>query len=302
MRLPERSRRFLGVPLCAFLLLAGCGTTQNQPSMATAAPALIGRDLIYATGGCGGVCVISYPAGKLEQSIRIGAVLGCDCSDSSGNVFVTAYNAVLEYAHGRKSPIATLRLPGNYASGCSIDPATGNLAVVYSGSGANIAIFPGASGTPTVYSAAIDSSYCGYDADGDLFVSGYNGHEPALSELPKGSTSFFLLPVSGNLGTPGEVQWDGSYITFEAINPVRIFRLRISGSSATIIGTTHLRGDLFFEFQSWIYGGHVFVPYGQQTNRIGVWAYPKGGEAITKLTHLPISSRFMGVTISRAKN
>jgi hypothetical protein len=22
------------------------------------------RDLIYATGGCGGVCVLSYPAGK----------------------------------------------------------------------------------------------------------------------------------------------------------------------------------------------------------------------------------------------
>ena len=98
--------------------------------------------LIYATGGCGGICVVSYPAGKLVDSISVSGELGGDCADSAGNVFVTNNTEVLEYSHGGTSPIATLSLRGDDAAGCSIDPGTGNLAVVFSESGANVAVFP----------------------------------------------------------------------------------------------------------------------------------------------------------------
>ena len=65
-----------------------------------------------------------------------------DCTDANGNVFISNDDNVFEYAHGGTEPIATLDLPGSNAIGCSVDPTTGNLAVVFSGSGKNVAVVP----------------------------------------------------------------------------------------------------------------------------------------------------------------
>ncbi len=87
--------------------------------------------LIYATGGCSGTCVLSYPGG-----ILVGALSGysgnADCSDRSGNVFISENTQVVEFAHGGTTPIAAFILPYSPAVGCSIDSETGNLAVVNS--------------------------------------------------------------------------------------------------------------------------------------------------------------------------
>lgn len=265
-----------------------------------------GQDLIYATGGCGGTCVISYPSGRVVESLNIyGTAI---CSDADGNVFVTDDTVVVEYAHGGSNPIATLNLPGESAVGCSIDPATNNLAVVFRGSGVDIAVFANEQGSPTVYDSAIGSLYCGYDNHSDLFVDGFaSSDHPGLSELLAGSSNFTKLKISESVGTPGQIQWDGSHITYQNGQDkghVRISRLRIVGNAATIIGTTHFRQITARANQSWIYQGKVFIPFGtsgegQDIPKVGVWSYPKASKPLQKYK---FSQRpdFQGVTVSVA--
>src|SRR5579871_1564056 len=90
----------------AATMLAGCGGL--QPSVGALGPipqsnvtvghADSGRswmltdagsgDLIYAEGGCGGVCILSYPGGKAVGNIADSNVSGGDCSDRNGNVYI----------------------------------------------------------------------------------------------------------------------------------------------------------------------------------------------------------------------
>lgn len=279
-------------------------STHGDYSKLRMLPATSGGALIYAAGGCNGACVLSYPQGQLVSSITIAGGVSGACSDGSGNVFITNNTQVLEYAHGGTTPIATLGLPGGTATGCSVDGITGNLAVVFDGSNKNVAVFAGAQGVPTLYNSHLTSVYCGYDNAGNLFVSGVGVSRGEISELQNGATSFSVLSVRGNLGNPGQVQWDGTYITYQGAttDDIKISRLRVSGSSATIVSTTHIRRTVKNAYQSWIYGDSILIPYstgGFKVNKIGLWAYPKGGKFISKFV-LPGSKswRYRGVTIS----
>ena len=93
-------RHALGIGL-AVTMLAGCGGSQAggpMPMGATVSqakaqgpwmrPATSGGHLIYAEGGnaCGGVCILSYPGGKLVGSIALSGGVGGDCSDRQGNI------------------------------------------------------------------------------------------------------------------------------------------------------------------------------------------------------------------------
>jgi hypothetical protein len=146
----------------------------------------------------------------------------------------------------------------------------------------------------------LDSFYCGYDGSGNLFVDGFNGQAPALSELPSGASSFTELNISGSVGTPGQIQWDGKYITYESTSaPSKISRLSISSSSATIVGVTNLE-KIRQANVSWIYDKQIFAPfshYHDRVNNVGAWRYPKGGEAVHKF-HLPKADNFQGVAFS----
>ena len=258
--------------------------------------------MIYAVGGCGGTCTLSYPDGK--QVGQIAEAGNAVCSDAQGNVFITHESTVDQYAHGGTTPTATLSLPGNQGWGCAVDPTTNNLAVVFNGNG-SVAVFPNEGGSPTVYFSGLSGSYFGYDNAGNLFVSGYNVQAHAISELPQGQTTFTILSVNGTLGTRGQVQWDGWYITYEgrgSVPEVNIARLSISGSVATVVGTTSFKGTLRFAAQTWIYNGTVIVRYGKKAtkiNKIGIWKFPAGGKAETKFK--PANTHdFSGVTVSVA--
>ena len=309
----------------ATALLAGCGgsqqpisgpgampqsratTTQARHGKSWMLPEARGEDLIYATGPCGGVCVVSYSKGKLVGMIALtGGFIGGACSDAEGNVFVANNSQVLEFAHGGTTPIETLPLPGTWAYGCSVDPMTGNLAVTFIGTSVNLAIFPSASGTPAFYNTDVGEWYCGYDNAGNLFASGHNGQPSALSELPRGGTQFTILAVNGNLGQPGQVQWDGNHIAYEGVTGrnIRISRLSISGSSAKVIGATQIKNPAHAG-QSWIAGNRVIVPYSTKeavTNRLGLWQYPKSGKVVVPYGDLgqPKESGFVGATLSVA--
>ena len=301
--------------LCAgFLLLAGCGGSQATskgsaiPQGARMIPGGLHKmssssgDLIYATGGCGGTCVISYPEGKVLGNLSVGGYQGAGtCTDSNGDVFIADNDDVVEYEHGGTSPIATLNLPGDNALGCSVDPTTGNLAVVFQSKNYDIAIFPEAQGKPTGYLSHLVSSNCGYDDSGNLFVDGFNGQAPGLSELPQGGSSFTKLTISPKVGEPGQVQWDGKYLTYESASTKSsvVSRLSISGSEATIVGVTDIKG-IRQSFPSWIYDKEIIIPFShihQTINNIGAWQYPQGGKAVEKFRPGK-NNTFQGVTLS----
>jgi|SRR5579862_813905 len=312
----------------AALLVSGCGGSEGQPSAVTVLPSakqlqVVGHrkswmlreatseDLLYAVGGCGGTCVMSYPNGKLvgtlnEPQYGIQAI----CSDKYGNVFLSNNTSVLEYAHGGTTPIATLQLPGDSADGCSVDPQSGDLAIVFRTSGADVAVFPNAEGTPNLYDSHIDSLHCGFDNSGNLFVNGFNGHSPGFSELPAGTAAFNVLSIDSSVGAPGQVQWDGTYITYESTtkHDAKLSQLAVDGSSATVVGTTKLEAIRNGAIPSWIYGTKVVLPFvnrAPRAKKIGVWKYPAGGsptKIYKKFGPYKDTLDFQGVTVSVATN
>ncbi len=280
--------------VAAIILLAatGCGTSDRQVlegnPKTEGAPSLgppvvhswmrsgsSSGPLIYAVHGCGGTCVLSYPSGELVGVLGQSGV-GV-CSDNDGNVFITLDSTVSEFAHGGTTPIATLSLPGGSAAGCSIDPETNNLAVIFKNSYADVAIFDNETGAPSIYTSHIDSLYCGYDNKGNLFVGGYAASANAgLAELLAGKTQFRQLGINPSVGQPGQVQWDGKYITYESREPtdVKISRLVISRSKAKIVSATILKQAARGAGGSSLFGDRLVVPFPIRTrnnNVIGIW-------------------------------
>ena len=327
MALQNTPRKAVGIGL-ALTLLSGCGAVQTA-SLASNPPSLAGNAqireqnhrgkmilrtsrneaLIYATGGCGGTCVFSYPQGTLVGSLSVGSgptQIGGDCADKSGNVFIANDSELVEYSHGGTQPIATFELPGRAAIGCSVDPPTNDVAVVFSGTGSNVAIFHNGSGSPETFDSGIGSFYCGYDGQGDLFVDGNNGQHAALAELPSGQKNFVNISVDLP-GVPGQLQWDGKYITYQdrSLGEVAVSRLSVSGTTATVVGVTKFKIGKN-SAQSWIYQNRIFIPYdnrgatGHQT-KVGVWRYPKGGKPL-KSIEMPGNNKksvnFQGVALS----
>ena len=87
----------------ATALLAGCGGSQVAPTggtIAGAASAAHGKswmlpeakreDLIYAVGGCGGTCVLSYPEGKVVGEL---ADVDGGADDPNRNLRYAVYSA-----------------------------------------------------------------------------------------------------------------------------------------------------------------------------------------------------------------
>jgi hypothetical protein len=259
----------------ATLAFAGCGSqvapTGGAPQAPTTAahgkswmlPEAKNEDLIYATGGCGGTCILSYPDGKLVGTLDVGDA-GV-CADSAGNVFIANETNLFEYAHGGTSPIATLSVSGGVIGGCSVDATTGGIAAtVEQSNNYNVAVFPNGSGSPATYLIAdLDVQFCGYDNQDNLFVDGY-GKPTALYELPEGTSTFINISLNPSLTVrPGQVQWDGKYITVEGL------------------GTTTFKGITRDASQSWIENNRIFIPYGSRGSginktKVGVWKYPAG--------------------------
>jgi hypothetical protein len=280
--------------LTAATTLAACSESLSpvEPvsQQAGTATARAGNDLLYVSGGCGGTCFQSYPKGKPAGTLDAGG--GGICSNKRGDVFVpTATESgtavVYEYAHGGTTPIETLSLSGLVAEGCAIDPSSGNLAVTYlcrNCSYGPVAVFTKASGSPEIHEqAGVYSSFCGYDGSGNLFVDGtiVSGGF-SLLELPNGSNVLRPISLTQSISNAGQVQWDGTDLAIEDLSHPVIYQFKISGSSATRVGTTKLNGAGTWGGQSWINGGTVIVPFsssGSDPDELGYWKYPRGGAA-----------------------
>jgi hypothetical protein len=202
-----------------------------------------------------------------------------------------ATGGILEYGFGGTKQIG--EISGTASEGtwfCAVDPTTGNLATTWGKTGSEgkgegwVAVYADISSTPQVYKIPNMGIYyyCGYDNQGNLFVDGLTHYGAVLfAELPKGANAFTAISLSQSVF--GYIQWDGTYITIENVQPPIIYRISISGSSGTIVGTTKLRAskktkNVPYAF-TWIDGDTVLSSQGGPKNpNVGFWNYPAGGK------------------------
>jgi hypothetical protein len=294
----------------AAALLAGCGAFSSPIGVpanrgeSTTMPMTSSQDLIYVATDTGLVYITTYPDGKKVGSINFFAYFGPDgaCADASGNVWV-AGGYLAEFSHGGTKPIETRESGIGPFKGCSVDPTTGDLAAANRVE-PKVFVWPQSRNKPKVYRAASASLYyCGYDDRGNLFVDGIKNGAFLLLELPKGGRRLQQLTFSGKVSRPGEVQWDGNYVTIqEAAPPGYIYQVNVSGSTASVVNTIRFAEHKTAQ-QSWIQDGTVLVPHSTKNpyygSALGLFAYPAGGRASETLKGGPYKY-ITAVTVSVA--
>ncbi len=276
----------------AAVILSGClgGGSAIAPAALpeAAAPPARGApqtsgDLLYISAGRGEQ-ILTYPKGKPVGTF--GYSNAGLCSDKNGNVYATVFQGVNIYRHAATTPFRTLKVPYDFPEDCSVDPASGDLAVAIaclSSCYTSVLVFHHARGTGKAYAAGLFGQNCGYDNQGNLFVSG-DSSSGQLAELPKGAKTFTPISLNPNVSVVGgHIQWDGHYLTLEnpGLNNVTpaFYQVTLSGSTATVVGTTPLNGA-YEAFGGWIDGGRVIVPFASSyygASRVGYWKYPEGG-------------------------
>jgi hypothetical protein len=309
------------VAVVSLALLAGCGgwqlpigapgaMPQRYPTTTHAKKSVSG-ELLYASETEGStVLVFSYPQGSLVETLTgFADPPYFICSDRSGDVFVPTTDLksqgyIYEFAHGGSQPIETLTDPGpGWAQSCSVDPTTGNLAVA---NGENVAVYPDAQGTPTVYEASDVGAWdCAYDDSGDLFVDG-KSYGYKIAELAAGGTSFSDIALSKATGTLHLQWWHNRLVLFGGTygphGPYRIFQVRVSGSNGIVSGPVELYGknkhrDDDVEFA--LSGNTIVMPEGPGDSVPSLWHYPKGGRPYKVIDLRPHDYTFYGVAISK---
>ncbi len=199
-------------------------------------------------------------------------------------VTVSGTDQVDEFNVGGSRPIKTLTTPsGDVPVGCGMDPATGNLVATIINTGA-VVVYPKASGSGTVsQSPLIEAFFAGYDQGSNLYVDGFNsGGTFGLVELRKGSSTWETLSTSNSVEFPGQVQFDGKYVTVNDQEAHDIFGYTCKGINCTLERTVSLTGSSDCD-QTWIGNGVAFCP--DAGNDDGeVYKYPAGGSPIATLT------------------
>jgi hypothetical protein len=266
-------------------------------------PGTTSGDLLYVTT-LAGVKSYSYPRGKHVSTLKMFTYDNDGiCSNKEGDVFIDYGKWLLEYKHGGKKPIQSLTQPGYNAFDCASDPATGNLAVTWFLSegtkvSSYVAVYQNGSGTLTLYSmTGMATTYCGYDDKSNLFCDGLlanYGQGFLFAELPEGGSALESVSLSQTIGWPGNVQWDGKYVTVQDENTNILYGFTISGSTGTLKRTVKLElvGKQYAIEHPTIVGKKVLEatialvystqPYGY----VNYYKYPEGG--------LPIKTILIG--------
>lgn len=237
------------------------------------------------------VQIYTDPTGKREGQLTGFEVVYGDCADSRGDIFIlnsASPSTIIEYPPGGKTPVRTFHDTGYTPTGCSVDPTTGNLAVTnfYANdySSGTIAIFSSSNALdrPTVFTdpAIFSPRYCGYDANGNLYLDGYSKSLQILfAELPARATQFTSISLNQAVNEPGNLQWDGTYMAIGDSSTNVIYRFSFSGSTGTEVGSTTLGGVTYGLNQFWIDGSSV-VGAAAVDKEVGIWKYPAGGSPV----------------------
>jgi hypothetical protein len=293
-------------------------TRSDAQHRSWALPQAKSEDLLYLGGdpASGDVSMYTFPRGKLVGVLSGFSAPSGICSDRDGNIWITNYQSggpIVEYAHGGTQPIATLQTPKKLMpQDCSVDPTSGDLAVVgyESGGPQRLAIYD-SSGAWKIYrvpSVFETTSFCGYDGSGNLFFDGYSTDGDTayngLGELRNGAKSINVVNFSPKNPSfpsyyPTAIGWDGTYLAVGAIYGISRYALRKN--------VAVLKGQVTFEktgtiIDDWIQGGKVVAVTGYPNFGSGplvqIFKYPAGGYPIDGIT---VSSAF-GVTVSVARH
>jgi hypothetical protein len=290
----------------AVTLLSGCGGLSGPPfglsEGGTPALKATSGDLLYVAnqGGSKDVSILTFPQGARVAKISSIGSPSAICSDTSGNVWVSAYDDsthkfhLYKFVHGGTKPVETLPPVGSYLEGCAVDPTTGDVAglVAMTGASGEIAVWPGGrKGKAIVYPIGFDPLGGSYDNQGNLFVDGLQGSTTffVFAELPKGSKqlTYITLDKAAAWG-PGSVQWDGKNISVGLAPNVgdhgAIYRVQVAGKLGKVVGIVHLPHLGSFP-RFWIQGDKVVATRRAYTvRRIGLYDYPSGGKPIELLS------------------
>jgi hypothetical protein len=199
-------------------------------------------------------------------------------------VTASGTDQILELKEDGKSAIKTLSTPsGDVPVGCAIDPKTKTLAATIINTGA-VVLYANEAGSGTVsQTPLIEAFFAGYDKGSNLYVDGFNNEgEFGLVELKKGSSTWETLSLSNSIEFPGNVQFDGKYVTVNDQEAHDIFGYTCSGTSCTLKQTVSLSGSSDCD-QTWIAKSYVICP--DAGNLDGeIYKYPAGGSAEATLT------------------
>ncbi len=247
-------------------LLVGCGGSQTGAVPQGAAAQALGHresgkswmkpeaknsDLLYVgSPSADDVYVYSYPGGTL-----VGTITGFDdplgiCSDANGNVRITNtgtsdYAYLVEYAHGGTSPIATLDDTSFSPQACAVDATTGNLAVANQVD--DVAVWRDARGKRQLYLTSYivnGPETITYDGSGDVIFADFTTQS---GWLPTGDSKVKKFGLRPHLSKHGPFEWDGKYLGVLASSKKptheEVIRYKVSGGSATQVGTVPLNGS-----------------------------------------------------------
>jgi streptogramin lyase len=298
----------------AALSLAGCGAqvapTGSMPQSLSptthgkswTVPGTKSEDLLYASAG-DNVYVFSYPAGKLVGTLKGFHDPQEMCSDKNGSVWIAndlggsdgAPGQLLKYAHGGTKPILTLSDAASPID-CSVDPTTGNLAVVnvdLQPYDEGLAVYPAAKGKPRYYKIMVGPGSCTYDNRGDVFVTGRVGnYQAGIEWLQKGDTHVEKFPLHPFVYPHYGAQWDGKYLAV-ANRYLSLYQYALKNKMGEQIRELTLDPGLT---NFWIEGSRlVATDVMGSANDIYIYPYPKGGRPAQKIV---APSGVFGVTVS----
>ncbi len=239
--------------------------------------------------GTNDVYIYEMPGMTLEGTLTGWNEPQGECSDKSGNVWVTnTNNSQIVQLSRTGATLNTLTDPDGYPVGCAINPINGDLAVTdifdFSEAG-GVLIYSGGTGTPTRISnpAQYEYFFDGYDPNGNLFVDGfsYPSFTFTISMLPAGSGTMTTVGFSGTVPLfPGMVQWyhAGNYLAVGDQDASAVYHYSVSGSTLTYAGETSLtgasdlvQGVIAANQQRYLAGGDA------SSGTANRWMWPAGG-------------------------
>jgi len=239
------------------------------------APEALKRTLLYTSDYANGtVDIYNYAKpGKLYGQITGFSQPYGQCVDNAGDVYVVDFGSgkIYEFSHGGTTPIATATDSYGYPIGCSVDPATGNVAVAnfqgYNYSTGGMDVFAGGLNGSQKYYTSVNLYFMwppGYDRNGNLFVEGYDEYDQytAFAEMPHGGNSFEIL-AGVDIGFPAGVQRFGQNVAvadqgYQGTLETAVYTVSASGSQATVIHTSVLT-DSCFDNQNYVDAPQPFV-------------------------------------------
>ena len=234
------------------------GSSSAPRLAAEQAAGAVGARVFATAAGANAGYIFAYATGKLLGSFGTGLSEPQGLCTDKKTVWLanTGDSNLLRFSKTGK-PLGTLADAGQFPVSCAVD-AQGDVAasniISASGGAGSVSIWSGGHGSPTNYPVAGMARvyFIGYDPRGNLFVDGSDASGIfALAELSKGASAFTPLTLSGaTIGFPGGVQFaDRALAIGDQSGPsgnAVIYQTHVSGSTATVAGTTVLKdgGDV----------------------------------------------------------